>query len=118
MKNGTDHLSFIPYGVPGFNLDQDPRGYFHTHHSQSDTYDKAIPEDLRQAMVHYGALFRDLLETSEVPKQTERECSHVPEGDVTGSRDNSLESSQVVGFTVICTTLRNLTGVPLRVAGV
>jgi Zn-dependent M28 family amino/carboxypeptidase len=49
MKNGTDHLSFIPYGVPGFNFDQDPRGYFHTHHSQSDTYDKAIPEDLRQA---------------------------------------------------------------------
>jgi len=49
MKNGTDHLSFIPYGVPGFNFDQDPRGYFHTHHSQSDTYDKAVPEDLRQA---------------------------------------------------------------------
>jgi len=35
--------------VPGFNFDQDPRGYFHTHHSQSDTYDKAVPEDLRQA---------------------------------------------------------------------
>jgi carboxypeptidase Q len=49
MKNGTDHLSFIPYGVPGFNFDQDWRGYFHTHHSQSDTYDKAVPGDLRQA---------------------------------------------------------------------
>jgi hypothetical protein len=49
MKNGTDHLSFIPYGVPGFNFDQEWRGYFHTHHSQSDTYDKAVPDDLRQA---------------------------------------------------------------------
>ena len=49
MKNGTDHLSFTPYGVPGFNFDQMPRGYFHTHHSESDTFDKAVAEDLRQA---------------------------------------------------------------------
>jgi carboxypeptidase Q len=48
-KMGTDHLSFLPYGVPGFNFDQLPRGYNHTHHSQSDTYDKAVPADLRQA---------------------------------------------------------------------
>jgi carboxypeptidase Q len=48
-KSGTDHLSFIPYGVPAFNFDQLPRGYNHTHHSQSDTYDKAIPGDLKQA---------------------------------------------------------------------
>ena len=49
VKTGTDHLAFIPYGIPGFNFDQEPRGYFHTHHSQSDTYDKAVAEDLRQA---------------------------------------------------------------------
>ena len=48
-KAGTDHLSFLPYGVPGFNFDQLPRGYYHTHHSQSDTYDKAVPGDLKQA---------------------------------------------------------------------
>jgi carboxypeptidase Q len=48
-KNGTDHLSFLPYGVPGFNFDQLTRGYNHTHHSQSDTYDKAVAEDLKQA---------------------------------------------------------------------
>ena len=41
-KNGTDHLSFLPYGVPGFNFDQLARGYNHTHHSQTDTYDKAV----------------------------------------------------------------------------
>jgi carboxypeptidase Q len=49
MKGGTDHLSFLPYGVPGFNFNQIPRGYGHTHHSQSDTYDKAVDWDLRQA---------------------------------------------------------------------
>jgi carboxypeptidase Q len=48
-KSGTDHLSFLPYGIPGFNFDQLSRGYNHTHHSQSDTYDKAVPEDLKQA---------------------------------------------------------------------
>jgi carboxypeptidase Q len=48
-KMGTDHLSFLPYGVPGFNFDQISRGYNHTHHSQSDTYDKAVPGDLKQA---------------------------------------------------------------------
>jgi Zn-dependent M28 family amino/carboxypeptidase len=48
-KSGTDHLSFLPYGVPGFNFDQLPRGYNHTHHSQTDTYDKAVAEDLKQA---------------------------------------------------------------------
>jgi carboxypeptidase Q len=49
VKTGTDHLSFVPYGIPGFNFDQEPRGYFHTHHSQSDTYDKAVADDLQQA---------------------------------------------------------------------
>jgi hypothetical protein len=48
-KMGTDHLSFLPYGVPGFNFDQLRRGYTHTHHSQTDTYDKAIAGDLKQA---------------------------------------------------------------------
>jgi hypothetical protein len=49
MKSGTDHLSFAFYGIPSFNFDQDPRGYFHTHHSESDTYDKAVADDLAQA---------------------------------------------------------------------
>ena len=49
FKGGTDHLSFLPYGVPGFNFNQITRGYNHTHHSQSDTYDKGIDWDLRQA---------------------------------------------------------------------
>jgi len=48
-KGGTDHLSFLPYGVPAFNFNQLERGYNHTHHSQSDTYDKAIAPDLMQA---------------------------------------------------------------------
>jgi carboxypeptidase Q len=49
VKTGTDHLAFGFYGIPSFNFDQDPRGYFHTHHSESDTFDKAVGDDLKQA---------------------------------------------------------------------
>ena len=48
-KTGTDHLSFIPYGVPSFNYDQLTRGYDHTHHSQVDDYDHTVPGDVMQA---------------------------------------------------------------------
>lgn len=48
-KGGTDHLAFLPYGVPAFNFNQVERGYPHTHHSQSDTFDKAVAADLMQA---------------------------------------------------------------------
>lgn len=48
-KGGTDHLSFIPMGVPAFNYDQMTRGYNHTHHSQVDSYDKVPEWDMRQA---------------------------------------------------------------------
>ncbi len=48
-KTGTDHLSFLPYGVPGFNYDQATRGYNWTHHSQVDDYDMTVPGDVAQA---------------------------------------------------------------------
>ena len=48
-KTGTDHLSFIPYGVPAFNYDQLTRGYNHTHHSQVDDYNHVVPSDVAQA---------------------------------------------------------------------
>jgi len=59
-KGGTDHLSFIPYGVPGFNFDQETRGYNHTHHSQVDTYDHAVPGDLIQASAVMGVTALEL----------------------------------------------------------
>jgi hypothetical protein len=49
QKTGTDHLAFIPYGVPSFNYDQLTRGYNHTHHSQVDDYDHTVPSDIAQA---------------------------------------------------------------------
>lgn len=47
---GTDHLSFDRVGVPGFNFIQDPIEYNNrTHHSNVDTYERLVIEDLKQA---------------------------------------------------------------------
>jgi carboxypeptidase Q len=47
---GTDHLSFVDVGLPGFQFIQDPMDYFAvTHHSQVDTLDHVHAEDLMQA---------------------------------------------------------------------
>jgi hypothetical protein len=45
---GSDHMSFEGAGVPGFMFRQDPAEYRLTHHSQSDTLDKAREPDLVQ----------------------------------------------------------------------
>ncbi len=45
---GTDHLSFEKVNVPGFAVRQDPAEYRFSHHSQSDTLDKAREPDLIQ----------------------------------------------------------------------
>jgi type 1 glutamine amidotransferase len=45
---GSDHQSFEGAGVPGFMFRQDPAEYRLTHHSQSDTLDKAREPDLIQ----------------------------------------------------------------------
>jgi hypothetical protein len=43
---GSDHASFERVGVPGFAVQQDMSEYNLTHHSQSDTLDKAREPDL------------------------------------------------------------------------
>ncbi len=48
-QGGTDHLSYLPEGVPAFSFIQDMGDYGKTHHSQSDTFDKAKKDDLIQA---------------------------------------------------------------------
>lgn len=45
---GTDHLSFLPHGVPAFAVVQDPAEYRKTHHTESDTFDKVYPDEVTQ----------------------------------------------------------------------
>jgi carboxypeptidase Q len=79
-KSGTDHLSFLPYGVPAFNFDQLPRGYPHTHHSQSDTFDKAIEPDLKQAAAVMAVTAYELANLPELlPRGPKRAPERVPD---------------------------------------
>lgn len=62
---GTDHQSFDRVGLPGFQFIQDPMDYrARTHHTQLDTLDYVVREDLMQASVivasfAYHAAMRD-----------------------------------------------------------
>jgi len=45
---GTDHLSFIGVGLPGFQFIQDPLDYGNfTHHTNQDVYERLQPEDMK-----------------------------------------------------------------------
>ncbi len=48
LRGGTDHWSYHQKGIPGFACNQDSDEYRLTHHSQSDTYDKAKEPNLIQ----------------------------------------------------------------------
>jgi carboxypeptidase Q len=72
---GTDHLSFAAVGLPGFQFIQDPLDYGTiAHHSDMDTWDHAVPEDLMQAsaviatLVYETAMRKDMLPRRELPK--------------------------------------------------
>jgi len=45
---GTDHLSFLPHGVPAFAVVQDEAEYRKTHHTESDTFDKVYSDEINQ----------------------------------------------------------------------
>ncbi|MGH9472905.1 MAG: M20/M25/M40 family metallo-hydrolase [Terriglobales bacterium] len=46
---GTDHLSFVADGIPGFQFIQDQLDYeTRTHHSSADTYEHVIPWDMER----------------------------------------------------------------------
>jgi carboxypeptidase Q len=49
---GTDHQSFDRIGLPGFQFIQDPMEYSTlTHHSNMDTYERLVEEDLKRTAV-------------------------------------------------------------------
>ncbi len=52
VVGGTDSTSFNNAGLPGVGLQQDPIEYNSmTHHTNLDTYERIIPEDVKQAAI-------------------------------------------------------------------
>jgi hypothetical protein len=68
---GTDHLSFDAVGIPGFQFIQDAIEYdTRTHHSNMDTYDHLVPEDLKQAATIVAAFVYNTAQREEmVPRK-------------------------------------------------
>ncbi|MBL0056147.1 MAG: M20/M25/M40 family metallo-hydrolase [Chitinophagaceae bacterium] len=68
---GTDHLAFDAVGIPGFQFIQDPIDYdTRTHHTNMDTYDHLIPDDLRQASTIIAAfVFQTAQRDEKIPRK-------------------------------------------------
>jgi hypothetical protein len=81
---GSDHASFLTADVPGFFWSQRGRAnYNHTHHTQFDTYDAAIPEYEKNSsiVIAVGALG-----IANLPALLPRENLRAPDGGGGGRR--------------------------------
>lgn len=57
---GTDHMAFDAVGLPSFDLLQDNLDYWsHTHHSNADTVDHVLPQDLMVSAAFLATLVYD-----------------------------------------------------------
>jgi hypothetical protein len=81
--SGTDHLSFLPHGVPAFAVVQDEAEYRKTHHTESDTFDKVYSDEINQgakvlaAWAYNVAMLPECLPRN--PKPPERGMFESPE---------------------------------------
>jgi carboxypeptidase Q len=64
---GTDHLSFDAVGIPGFQFIQDPMDYgTRTHHSNQDTYDRLVEDDLKKSATIVASFIYNTSERKEM----------------------------------------------------
>ncbi|MEJ7626468.1 MAG: M20/M25/M40 family metallo-hydrolase [Ferruginibacter sp.] len=68
---GTDHLAFDGVGIPGFQFIQDEIEYdTRTHHTNMDTYDHLIAEDLKQASIVVAAfIYQTANRNEKIPRK-------------------------------------------------
>ena len=51
----SDHVPFLSHGVPAYFCVQLPAGYGAAHHSQTDTFDKVIPDQINEGAAFIAA---------------------------------------------------------------
>ncbi|MEO7924626.1 MAG: M20/M25/M40 family metallo-hydrolase [Chitinophagaceae bacterium] len=68
---GTDHLAFDAVGIPGFQFIQDGLEYdTRTHHTNMDTYDHLVADDLKQAAIIVAAFVYNTAQRDEkIPRK-------------------------------------------------
>ncbi|WP_380870117.1 M20/M25/M40 family metallo-hydrolase [Sphingobacterium corticis] len=75
---GSDHASFVAAGIPAFMLSSLSWGYFSiTWHTNLDTYDKLVFDDLRSNVILTATM---AYKASEEPELVNRERRVMPEG--------------------------------------
>jgi hypothetical protein len=72
-SGGTDHVSFVAAGVPAFNLSASPWNYFnYTWHTNLDTYDKIVFDDVRNNVILTAILVYMACEEKEMVSREQR----------------------------------------------
>ena len=68
---GTDHLAFDGVGLPGFQFIQDPIEYgTRTHHTNMDTYERLVEEDLKQmAVIVASFVYHTAMRDEKLPRK-------------------------------------------------
>ncbi len=81
---GTDSTSFNQAGLPGIGLGQDPIEYFtHTWHTNLDTYERILEEDVKQNAVIIATALYQLAMRDEMLPRFAREAMPPPPAAVT-----------------------------------
>ena len=77
---GSDHTSFNQAGLPGIGLMLDPIEYgSHTWHTNLDTYERVIPEDIQQAaMVVASAAYKLAMRDELLPRFSAEQMPKLP----------------------------------------
>ncbi len=77
---GTDSTSFNNVGLPGIGFGQDPIEYnTHTHHTNLDTYERVIEEDVKASAIAIAATLYQLVMRDEMlPRLTSAQMPPLP----------------------------------------
>jgi carboxypeptidase Q len=83
---GTDSTSFAQAGLPGIGMGQDPIEYFtDTWHTNLDTYERIIPEDVQKAaIVAAAAIYQLAMRDEMLPRFAKTDMPPVPPPDQPG----------------------------------
>jgi carboxypeptidase Q len=83
---GTDSTSFAQSGLPGIGMGQDPIEYFtDTWHTNLDTYERIIPEDVQKAaIVAAAAIYQLAMRDEMLPRFAKTDMPPVPPPDQPG----------------------------------
>jgi carboxypeptidase Q len=83
---GTDSTSFAEAGLPGIGMGQDPIEYFtDTWHTNLDTYERIIPEDVQKAaIVAAAAIYQLAMRDEMLPRFAKADMPPLPPPDQPG----------------------------------